>query len=171
MIVFPTVKADFGHDLLIRLQRFFTDSATGARSISGASMVNPRSPTQQLMEKYTHEVFIEIGRKGQRLYKYDKCRQQQDYYGWKPRQRKEWLEVNEFKPVPLDVFEQYDEMRLSLVDEMFVSIDDAMADTNLESLMRKIQPIDIKLLRLIKQHGPIHYHKLKSEFGEKGKRL
>lgn len=135
-----------------------------------ATMVNPRSPTQQIMEKYTHEVLVEFGSNGKRIYKYDKCKQQQDYYGWKTRQNKDWLEQQEFGKVPLDVFTQYDEMRTSLVDEVFVSMEDSMAEDTIEGLKKKVEQVDLQLLRLIKQRGPIHYHKLKDELGQFGKK-
>jgi len=131
-----------------------------------ATMVNPRSPTQQIMEKYTHEVYIGVGSNGKRTYKYDKCRQQQDFRGWNMRQTKDWLEINTFDPIPLDVFQQYDEMRTSLVDEVFVSIGDAMAESSIEGLLKKVQPIDIQLLCLTEDLGPQHITKLKEKFGE-----
>ena len=132
-----------------------------------ATMVNPRSPTQQIMEKYTHEVYINIGANGERVYKYDKCRQQQDFHGWSMRQSKDWLEVNTFEPIPLDVFTQYDEMRTSLVDEVFVSIGDAMSEGSVGELLKRVQPNDIVLLRLIKDTGPQYVKKLVENFGEK----
>jgi len=132
-----------------------------------ATMVNPRSPTQQIMEKYTHEVCINIGANGERVYKYDKCRQQQDFHGWSMRQSKDWLEVNTFEPIPLDVFTQYDEMRTSLVDEVFVSIGDAMSESSVGELLKRVQPNDITLLRLIKDTGPQYVKKLVENFGEK----
>jgi len=134
-----------------------------------ATMVNPRSPTQQIMEKYTHECYVMLGSKNERIYKYDKCKQQQDFHGWSMRQNKDWLEVNSFEPVPLDVFEQYDEMRTSLVDETFVSIGDAMTEGNIDYLMKRVQPIDIQLLRLIKDNGPQYPRKLLDAFGEQVK--
>ena len=115
-----------------------------------ATMVNPRSPTEQILQKYTHEVLVEIGESGKRIYKYDKCKAQQDFYGWRSRQRKHWLEEQEFGKVPLEVFAQYDEMRTSLVDEVFVSMEDAMVEDTIDRLMRRVQPIDLQLLRLIK---------------------
>jgi len=134
-----------------------------------ANMVSPRSPTQQIMEKYTHEVHVEFGENGKRVYKYDRCKQQQDFRGWKARQKKDWLEVCEFEKVPLDVFKEYDEIRTALVDEVIQSMQDVMADDSLERNMKRIEPIDYQLLRLIKQLGPIHHHKLTTEFGVEGR--
>lgn len=134
-----------------------------------ASMVSPRSPTQQIMEKYTHEIHVEFGPDNTRIYKYDKCQQQQDFKGWRARQKKDWIEVQEFTEVPLDVFKEYDEVRTALVDEVIQSMQDVMADDSLERIMKRVEPIDISLLSLIKDSGPIHHHKLTNEFGVKGR--
>jgi len=134
-----------------------------------ASMVSPRSPTQQIMEKYTHEVRVEFGENGKRVYKYDRCHTQQDFYGWRARQKKDWLEVCEFGKVPLDVFKEYDELRLGLVDEVIQSMQDVMVDDSLDRVMKRMEPIDYNLLKLIKASGPIHHHKLTDEFGVKGR--
>jgi len=82
-----------------------------------ATMIEPTSPTQQLLLKYTHEIMVTALSPKKRIYKYDTCQRQQDYGGWKTRQKKDWIEEQEFAKVPLDVYKQYDEMRQSLVDE------------------------------------------------------
>jgi len=135
-----------------------------------ATMVNPRSPTQQLLEKYTHEIMVTLGPSHTRLFKYDKCKSQQDFYGWKARQNKEWLEEQEFGRVPLDVFKQYDEMRTDLVDEVLVSMQDAMVEDTLGRLMKRVEAVDYQLIGLIKQKGPIHHRIVTTTFGEKGRK-
>ena len=132
------------------------------------TMIEPTSPTEQLLLKYTHEVMIEAVTDTKRIYKYDKCKRQQDYKGWKHRQKKSWIEVQEFDPIPLDVYEQYDEMRLSLVDEQFIAITDVMTEDTVEGTIKRLEPIDSQLLRLIKKNGPINHHRLKDELGEPG---
>jgi len=115
-----------------------------------ANMVVPSSPTQQLVEKYTHELFVySRGR-----CKYDRVKHQQDFYSFRTRQNKEWLLDFEFEEIPRDVFKQYDEKRCSLADEVLVSIQDVMATTEIESLLKRIKPMDVKVLRLIDQKGP-----------------
>ncbi|MCK4478436.1 hypothetical protein KAU88_07930 [Candidatus Bathyarchaeota archaeon] len=138
-------------------------------SVLLATMVNPRSPTEQLLQKYTHEILIHIREDGKRVYKYDKCRMQQDFVGWRSRQRKRWLESQVFGKVPLDVFKQYDEMRTSLVDEVFVSMQDAMAEDTIDRLMKRVQPIDYELLFLIEQSGMVNYRGIMKSLGNSGK--
>jgi hypothetical protein len=135
-----------------------------------ATMIEPTSPTEQLLLKYTHEIKVDRVNSKKRVYKYDTCERQQDFKGWKHRQKKSWIEEQEFDRVPLDVYKQYDEMRQSLVDEVFVSMQDQMSEDTVGDLMKKIEPVDVQLLRLIKQLGPIHHHKLSDEFGENGKK-
>jgi len=134
-----------------------------------ASMVDPSSPTQQLMFKFTHELMVQFGPNGSRVYKYDRCTKQQDFRGWQSRHKKTWLEEQEFGKVPLDVFTQYDEMRTSLVSEVFVAIEDSMVEDSIEKLKKRVQPIDIQLIRLIKRFGPVYYHKIVKSLGDEGK--
>lgn len=137
-----------------------------------ATMIEPTSPTEQLLLKYTHEIMVEVLDKDTRVYKYDKCSRQQDYRGWKHRQKKDWIEEQEFGPVPLDVYEQYDEMRLSLVDETFVSVIDSMAEDNVEYAAKRMTTSDYLLLKLIMDVGPVNYHRVMNELGnEKGKNV
>ena len=83
-----------------------------------ANMVTPSSPTLQLTEKYSHELYVY----SRSRCKYDRAKHQQDFYNFRTRKNKEWLWDFEFKEVPEDVFRQYDEMRCSLADEVLVSI-------------------------------------------------
>ena len=99
-----------------------------------ASMVDPTEPTFQIMQKYTHELFLP--QRG--VYKYDKVVWNQDYKGWKPRKSKDWIETNHFLPVPRDVYMQYDEMRLSLVEEMKQRIQDAIADSRTDQILKRL---------------------------------
>ena len=121
-----------------------------------ATMVDPTEPTYQIMQKYTHEIFIP--KKG--VYKYDRVIWDQDYKGWKPRRRKEWIETNVFNPVPADVYKQYDEMRMALVDEVFVRIKDALAESRIDYIIKRLQRVDIELMRLIRDKGMISYDRL-----------
>ena len=135
-----------------------------------ATMINPRSPTQQLMEKYTHEIKVERITDDKRIYKYDKCAQQQDFSGWKSRLKKNWRESQEFGEVPLDVYKQYDEVRTSLVDEVFENIEDQMVDDSLPRILARIDAVDIHLLSFILQVGPVYDIKLEKELGKKYRR-
>ena len=128
-----------------------------------ASMVDPTEPTFQIGQKYTHEIFIP--RRG--VYKYDEVDWQQDYRGWKPKKKKDWIETNTFVEVPLDVYKQYDEMRMSLVDDVTQRIKDAMADTLVDRIIKRLQPIDKKLLEIIQERGMVCSKTIRDKYGEK----
>jgi len=126
-----------------------------------ANMVTPSSPTLQLTEKYSHELYVySRGR-----CKYDRVKHQQDFYNFRTRQNKEWLWDFEFPEVPKDVFKQYDEMRCSLADEVLVSIKDVMAVTEVETILKRVKPIDMNLLRLIDEKGPTYSKAILEELG------
>jgi hypothetical protein len=126
-----------------------------------ASMVDPAEPTFQLMQKYTHELFVP--QRG--VYKYDRVIRNQDYKGWRPRRSKDWIETNNFKPVPVDVYKQYDEMRLSLVDELHQRIQDAISESRTEQILKRLLDADVKLLETIQVRGPTYYEKVIEEVG------
>lgn len=133
-----------------------------------ASMIEPTSPTEQLLLKYTHEIMVEKLRQDQRVYKYDRCTRQQDFKGWKHRQNKQWLEQQEFDRVPIDVYKQYDEMRMALVDEVIVSVEDSIAEDSVGYVLKRMQPLDHRLLNIIRAHGPISHQTLSRELGKPG---
>ena len=134
-------------------------------SILIASMVDPSEPTFQLQQKYTHEIFVpERG-----VYKYDVVDWRQDYRGWNPKRRKDWIETQNFFKVPTDVYKQYDEMRMSLVDEVKQRIRDAIAETQIEYILKRISPIDIKLLELIQAKGLVYMELIKNDIGPDAK--
>lgn len=130
-----------------------------------ASMVDPSEPTFQLHQKYTHEIFIP--QRG--IYKYDKVGWGQDFKGWKPRRKKDWIETNYFEEVPMHVYKEYDEMRMALVPEVKQRIKDAMAETQLERIMKRLEPSDVDLLETIRQSGMIQRKRLEKELGQRGK--
>jgi hypothetical protein len=129
------------------------------------NMVSPRSPTQQLMEKYTHEIWIPY--KGH--YKYDKVMMRQDYGGWNAHLKKNWIDEADFDQVPIDIFKQYDEMRMGLADEVLQSVEDSLVETHMDRLVKIVQPIDVTLLKLIREKGLLHIRDLEKDFGEEGK--
>lgn len=126
-----------------------------------STMVDPREPTQQLQDKYTHEIFVPV--KG--IYKYDECDWEQDYKGWKARMKKNWIELQEFEKVPREIYVEYDKMRMSLVPEVKQRIKDAIAESQVESILKRIKPYDIELLELILANGPVWYGRIKNELG------
>jgi len=126
-----------------------------------ATMVMPSEPTQQISEKYTHEVWIE----NRGTYKYDRWRQQQDYTGFRSRGSKVWLDIQDFIEVPMEQFKRYDELRQSLADEIMVAIEDSMAETEMGSVKKRLQPSDVEFMRLIEARGPISPYVAEKEFG------
>jgi len=133
-----------------------------------ATMVEPSEPTQQLQNKYSHELWVYTrGR-----VKYDRYHRLQDYKGFRSKGRKTWIDDFEFDPIPDEIFREYDKMRQALADEVLVSIEDTMVESGLEYLMRKLEPIDYQLMRIIKETGPIYHDKVYAEFGKAmGKKL
>lgn len=109
-----------------------------------ASMGNPSGLTQQLQEKYTHEIYVHT----RGCAKYDKVLWQQNYGGWQARQDKTWLQEMAFDPIPMDVYKQYDEMRLALVDELFVQIDDSMIENEGTKTLRRLTKVDVELIEM-----------------------
>jgi len=132
-----------------------------------ASMVDPSEPTFQLQQKYTHEIFVP----SRGVYKYDAVDWQQDYRGWRPKRKKDWIETQKFNPVPDDVYKQYDEMRMALVDEVEQRIRDAISETQTEYILKRITPKDIQLLELIQSRGPTKSEMVKKEIGADTKEI
>lgn len=129
------------------------------------NMVSPRSPTQQLQEKYTHEIWIPY--KGH--YKYDKCRMRQDYRGWSVQMQKRWIDEDDFDPMPMEYFKQYDAMRMGLADEVLQAVEDSLVETHMDMLIKRVQPIDLTLLKLIRGKGRVHSKTIDQELGLEAK--
>jgi len=126
-----------------------------------ATMIEPSEPTQQLQNKYSHELWCYA----RGCAKYDRFRRMQDYKGFKSIGRKTWIDDFEFDPIPDDVFREYDKMRQALADEVLVSIEDTMVESQLDYLMRRLEPMDYRLMRVIKEKGPIYHDQVYADFG------
>jgi hypothetical protein len=111
----------------------------------------PTSLTQQLAEKYTHEIYVPS--KG--VAKYDRVDWQQNFAGWQPKQNKDWIQIFDFEPVPIDVYKQYDEFRMSLVDELEQLVKDSMAESQILSTIKRMQQIDFDFLELLHSKGTV----------------
>jgi len=127
-----------------------------------ANMVSPNEATQQLSDKYTHEIFVY----SRGIAKYDKVHQQQDFHSWQSRQRKEWMLEFRFDEVPKDVFKQYDDMRCQLAEEVLFSINETIAVEQVETIMKRMDKTDINLLKILLERGPSKFTVLKEEMGE-----
>jgi len=133
-----------------------------------ATMVEPSEPTQQLQNKYSHELWCY----GRGKVKYDRYYRLQDYKGFRSKGRKTWIDDFEFDPIPDEIFREYDQMRQALADEVLVSIEDTMVESGLDYLMRKLEPMDYQLMRIIKESGPIYHDRVYAEFGrDLGKKI
>lgn len=130
-----------------------------------ANMVSPTSPTQQLQEKFNAELWIPY----RGYYKYDIVKAGQDYHGFRPQVRKSWEDEGWFEPIPWDVFKSYDELRMSLADEKIQSVESKIVDTHLDSILKRVQPLHMQILRLIRSQGLVHRSKVVSDFGDEAK--
>lgn len=144
-------KAKTQHDPTWDIFKGAFDTFATKIAVLMASMVVPTEPTFQLYEKFTHEVWVY----SRGCAKYDVSGWQQNYKGWQGRQKKEWIDTFDFEQVPTDVYKQYDEMRMSLVDELEQQIKDTMADTLTVSTIKRLAPSDIELMEVIQQKGMI----------------
>jgi hypothetical protein len=119
-----------------------------------ASMGSPSGATQQIQEKYTHEIYVE--KRGEA--KYDVVRWQQNFGGWAAMQDKTWVHTFTFDPAPLDVYKEYDEMRQSLVDELFQQIDDAQIENEGMKTFKRLNSDDIDLIEILQDKGQLMYN-------------
>lgn len=150
------------------------DELKGGFDVMGTSIANimltmldPASITNQLMWKYTHEV--QLLEKG--VYKYDSVTFQQDFHGWKPRVKKIPIETNTFDKWPTWVYQEYDQIRMSLVPQVFQRIRDAQKISKIDTLLQLVNAEDLNLLRLIQVKGPLTISILADEIGENGKTI
>ncbi len=115
------------------------------------SMNQPDEITKQLASKYTHELYIQT----RGVAKYDTVQWSQNFYGWQPRQDKDWKQSFEFDEVPSDIYKRYDEQRMSLVDELNIMIKDKIIENDLDRTIDRMVPVDYTVLQMIVQKGPI----------------
>lgn len=126
-----------------------------------ATMIEPSEATQQLQNKYTHELWVYQRGKA----KYDRYHSQQDYRGFRARGRKTWIDTFEFEPIPDEIFIEYDQMRQALADEVLVAIEDTMVETHMGYLMKRLDTYDYAVMRMIRDFGPVYHKKVYEEFG------
>ncbi len=115
------------------------------------TMLDPASITNQLMWKYNFEVqLIEKGH-----YKYDRCQWRQCFNGWRPIVKKIPIENNTFDPWPRWVYLEYDQLRMSLVPEVFQRIRDAQKLSKIDELIQLCDADVLTALRKIQLTGPM----------------
>jgi hypothetical protein len=149
-------KAKTQHEPAMDIFKGALDTYGTQIAILLSSMGNPNSLTQQLQDKYTHEIYV--FEKGQA--KYDRIDWQQNFAGWQPRRRKSWIDTFDFTLIPMDVYKQYDEQRLALVSELNQLVKDAMVDGEAARLLKRLDYKDFELLNMLKE-APINAHTVK----------
>ena len=132
-----------------------------------ASMGMPSGATQQIQEKYTHEIYVDRPWHA----KYDKVDWQQNFGGWQAMQNKIWLHEFTFEPIPMEVYRRYDSMRLNLVDELLLQIDDAQIENEGPKTFRRLTKEDVEYIELVNRKGQVSYDYLTSEEGKKYKQI
>jgi len=81
------------------------------------------------------------------------------------RGHKTWIDTFDFDLIPDDVFKEYDQMRQALADEVLVAIEDTMVETHLGYLMKRLDPLDYKLMKKIRDSGPVYHKQVYEDFG------
>lgn len=142
-------KAKTQHEPAMDIFKGAIDTYGTQIAIFLSSMGNPNALTQQLQEKYTHELYVY--RKGEA--KYDVIDWQQNFAGWQPRRKKTWMDSFDFDLVPMDVYKEYDEHRLRLVEQLNQLIKDAMIDGESHRLLKRLDDKDIEFMNVLKQKG------------------
>jgi hypothetical protein len=146
-------KAKTQHEPAMDIFKGAIDTYATKFSILLSSMGTPNSLTEQLTEKYTHELYIP----DRSIAKYDICSWQQNFGGWTPRTGKEWLHSFKFEEVPTDIYKRYDEHRTALVDMLNQQIKDTMVDTEAFRAIRLMHDEDLALLDIIRQQGALSW--------------
>lgn len=130
-----------------------------------ATMTSPEEPTAQIEHKYTHEVIIT----SRGHYKYDRVIWQQDFRGWQPRHSKDWQQLHSFGEIPWERFKPYNDLRLSLADEVIERIKDSMAD-RVGTLLKRLTDQDMTTLQELVDNGPFTQYKRNEWFtGDRAK--
>ena len=151
-------KAKTQHEPAMDIFKGAMDTYGTQIAIFLSSMGNPNSLTQQLQEKYTHEIYVPV--RGEA--KYDIIDWQQNFAGWQPRRKKTWHDSFDFGQVPKDVYKEYDDHRLSLVDQLNQLIKDAMVDSESYRLLRRIDDKDVAFLRQFQVKGMITWDSVRA---------
>jgi hypothetical protein len=147
-------KAITQHTPAMDIFKGMMDTLGTSFAIFLSSMGTANSLTQQLTDKYTAEVFV--AKKG--IGKYDKVDWEQSFKSWSPRTKKKWQDSFEFDLIPMDVYKEYDENRLALVEELKQQMKDCMVDNDSTRIIKRLDQIDIDFLDLINLMGTLDRH-------------
>ncbi len=133
------------------------------------TMLTPKGITEQLNEKYTHQV--KLVSRG--IYKYDIIEWAQTFRGRRGMDvypNPIHVEYGYFSPLPKEVYEEYNERRSALSQDMFQSVVDAytMEKTPVYSKLLDSNPMDWTILEHFHEHGPSWYKSVQNVFGDAG---
>jgi hypothetical protein len=132
---------------------YFHTMATDVGVLIG-TMEQGEDITRQIKGKYTHEIWLD--EEHPRQYKYDKAKWQQNFKGWDPRIAKKWREDwNTFHPWPKWVYEQYNQQRRELSDELRQTVVDAQTLHDTPNIVKLLDanPVDKEALVFLLQNG------------------
>jgi hypothetical protein len=156
-------KAKIQHEQAWDIVKGAWDTLATKVAVLMGSMGTPSGSTQQIQEKYTHEVYVYERGKA----KYDEVDWRQDFYGWRSTPNKTWIHDFDFGfDVPLDVYKQYDEMRMGLVDELIQQIEDCQIENEGARIFRLLTDKDVELIELFFSRGQLSndwFHKPENE--------
>jgi hypothetical protein len=144
-------KAITQHTQAMDIFKGMIDTLATSFGVFLSSMGTANSITQQLTDKYTGEVFVPA--KG--VAKYDKCDWEQSFRSWAPRTKKKWQDSFTFDLVPMDVYKEYDENRLALVEELKQMMKDCMVDNDSARIIKRMDPINVEFLDLVQLKGTL----------------
>lgn len=148
-------KAKIQHEPAWDIVKGAWDTLATKVGVLMGSMGSPSGSTQQLQDKYTHEVFVD--KRGHA--KYDEVSWHQDFYGWKANQKKGFKYEFEFDMgVPLDVYKQYDEMRMGLVDDLIQQIEDSQIENEGTRIFQLLTDKDMELIEILYTTGRGRIH-------------
>ena len=144
-------KAVTQHTSAMDIFKGMIDTLATSFGVFLSSMGTANSVTQQLTDKYTAEIFV--ARKGEA--KYDKCDWEQSFKSWTPRTKKKWQDSFKFDLVPMDVYKEYDENRLLLVEELKQQMKDCMVENDSARIIKRLDTVDVDFLDLINLKGTL----------------
>ncbi len=145
-------KAKIQHEPAWDIVKGAWDTLATKVGVLMGSMGQPSGSTQQLQEKYTHEIFVDKRGHG----KYDEVEWRPDFHGWRSNQRKDYHYEFDFDfDVPFDVYKEYDEMRMGLVDDLIQQIEDSQIENEGTRIFQLLNDKDKALIEMFYTRGQI----------------
>ncbi len=124
------------------------------------TMNQPSELTAQINQKYTCEMYIET----RGIAKFDTCKWRPNYHGWVPNQTKKWKHTFPYEKVPSDVYQQYAGMRDEWIDYINQQYNDRQAETLINKLIERSEPIDYEYLEIFKKFSPLSSYQVETTY-------